>query len=130
MNEHSNVASHRSVHEAFSRGDMDFLAGIMVDEVVFHWSGKSQISGDHRGREAVFGVLAKLAELTDGNLELVDHDVMGNDEHTTALSIVTATRGDKTLEYRFCETIHWSNGQAVEEWIFFEDQYAVDEFWA
>ena len=71
-----------------------------------------------------------LAELTGGNIELVDHDFLGNDEHTVALSVLTATRGDKTLEYKFCEMVHWSSGQIVEEWIFFEDQYAVDEFWA
>ena len=130
MTEHPNTALHRQGHEAFSKGDMEFLTGIIADDTVWHWSGKNQIAGDYQGRDAVFGVFAKLAELTEGNIELVDHDFLGNDDHTVALSTLTATRGDKTLEYKFCETLHWSDGKITEEWIFFEDQYAVDEFWA
>ena len=59
MSEHTNVALHRKVHEAFSRGDMDTLTEMIAEDVVWHSPGKSQISGDFRGREAVEGGSSK-----------------------------------------------------------------------
>ena len=55
---------------------------------------------------------------------------MATDKNTVAISKVTATRGDKTTEYKFCEVVQWRDGQVAEEWIFVDDQYAFDAFWS
>ena len=95
-----------------------------------HWPGKNLISGDYRGRTAVFATFEKLGELTGANLELVDLDFLATDKNTVALSKIVATRRDKTFEYKFCEVVQWRNGQVVEEWVFLNDQYGYDEFWS
>ena len=130
MSEHLNAALHRRGHQAFNRGDMSFLAELFADDTVWHWPGKSQVSGVLNGRESVFEAFAKLNELTEGNIELEDLDFLASDERSVALSRVTASRDGRTLEYDMCEVVLWRDGQIAEEWIFLEDEYAFDEFWA
>jgi len=130
MSEHPNTVLLRRGHEAFSSGDMDTLSELIAEDTVWHWPGKNQISGEYKGRAAVFENFAKMAELTGGNIKLVDIDILSTDKNTVALSKVVATRGDKTFDYKFCEVVQWRNGQIEEEWIFLNDQYAYDKFWS
>ncbi len=130
MPQHPNAALHRRGHEAFSRGDMDTLTELIADDTVWHMPGRSPLSGDLHGREAVFGFFAKLNELSGGTAKINDHDFLATDEHSVALFRVVATRGGKTLESRLCEVIHWRNSQIVEDWTSFDDQYGWDQFWS
>ncbi len=131
MAEHPNAELLRRGHEAFASGDMAALAEIIAEDTVWTWAGKSQISGVFRGREAVFAAFAKLPELTEGTFRIEEnHDFLGTDEHAVALFRVTGTRGDKTLHANVCEVVHIRNGQIVEEWLSFDDLYAVDDFWS
>ncbi len=130
MAEHANVVRHREGHEAFSSGDMAALAEIVAENTVWHWSGRNPVAGDKEGRDAVFAAFGQLAELSGGTLQLVDHDFVGNDEHTVALSQMTASRDGRTLDVRVVEIIHWHDGEVIEEWFIVDDQYTFDEFWS
>ncbi len=130
MSEHANAALHRKAHEAFSRGDMDTVTEMIAQDTVWHTLGKSLISGDFHGREAVLGAFAKIDELS-GGIKFVEHqDYLGNDEYSVALFRTAATRSGRTSEFRVCEVIRWRNGQIVEEWEYFDDQYGWDAFWS
>ena len=129
MGEHPNASLHRRGHRAFNAGDMSTLSELFADDTVWHWPGKSQISGDLTGKEAVFQAFGKLNEMTGGNIKLEDRDFLGSDDRSVALSRVTAKRDGETIEYNMCEVLLWRDGQVVEEWIFLDDQYAYDEFW-
>ncbi len=129
MAEHPDVERHRKGHEAFRTGDMEYLNSIFAEDTVWHWSGRSQISGDHVGRDAVFTEFGKIAELVDESIELNDHDFLGNDDHTVALGTNRASREGKSLEVNFVEVCHWSEGKITEEWWIVDDQAAADEFW-
>ena len=102
MSEHPNVALHRKAHAAFSRGDMDMLTQMIAEDTVWHSAGKSLISGDFRGREAVLGgFFAKLDEVSGGTAKFVEHQgYLGNAEHSVALFRFAATRSDKNSEFR------------------------------
>ncbi len=132
MSEHPNAALHRKAHETFSRGDMDKLGEMIAEDTVWHSPGKSLISGEFRGREAVFGgFFAKMDELSGGTAKFVEHqDYLGNNEHSVALFRFAATCSGKTSEFRVCEDIRWRNGQIVEEWIYLDDQYGWDALWS
>ncbi len=130
MAEHADVVRHREGHEAFSRGDMAALTEIIAEDTVWHWSGRNPLAGDKEGRDAVFAAFGQLAELSGGTLQLEDHDFVGNDEHTVALSQMTASREDRTLDVKFIEICHWRDGKVIEEWTMVDDQYAFDEFWS
>jgi len=131
MAEHPNAELHRKGHEAFSRQDIDTLTDLIAEDTVWHIPGRSQVSGEYVGREAVFGYLNKVGELTDGSVAISEeHDFLATDDHSVALFRVTAKRNNKTLESNICEVVHWRDGKIVENWATFDDQYAWDEFWS
>ena len=130
MSEHPDIDRHRKGHAAFRSGDMEYLTEIFAEDTVWHWSGRSQISGDHIGRDAVFAAFGKMAELAGDSIEMEDHDFLGNDKHTVALGTTRASRGDKSLDVKFVEICHWRDGKVVEEWYIVDDQAAADEFWS
>ena len=130
MGDNANVALHRGGHEAFARGDSDALAQLFAEDTLWHVAGRSLISGEYQGSDAVFAFLDKLGELSGGTLELEDQFFMGDGDRTVALFRIKASRGDKQLDADFCEVVRWQNGQVVEDWGFAFDQYAYDEFWS
>jgi hypothetical protein len=130
MNENPNVALHRRGHEAFARGDMDTLAELIAENTVWHHAGRSPISGDYEGRDAVFAFFGRLSELTEGTLELEDQFFMGDGDRTVALFRLEGSRGGEQLAADFCEVVRWENGQVAENWGFAFDQHAYDEFWS
>ena len=130
MGDSANVALHRSGHEAFSRGDSDTLAELMAEDTLWHVAGRSLISGEYEGSDAVFSFFDKLGELSGGTMELEDQFFMGDGDRTVALFRIKASRGDKRLEADFCEVVRWQNGQVAEDWGFAFDQHAYDEFWS
>ena len=65
MAEHPNVARIRDGYAAFAKGDFAALTDLLAEDLVWHQGGRSQLAGDYRGREAVFGYFAKLMEVTE-----------------------------------------------------------------
>lgn len=126
----TNVDRHRQGHQAFVEGDMETLQGLIAKDTVWHAPGQNLLSGDHEGLGSVLGLFEQMGQLTGGNVKVEAHAYMSNGSYTAALTELTATRGEETLEMRGCEVCKWKEGQVVEEWIFVEDQQAYDEFWS
>ncbi len=100
MAEHPNVGLFRKGYEAFAKGDMATLRELFSEDVVWHVSGNSPISGEYRGQDAVFAFFARIAELSGGTFRIDLHDVVANDEHAVALVRSTASRQGKQLDSR------------------------------
>lgn len=130
MADHPNVELLRKGYNAYSSGDMDVLQELFAEDIQWHIAGRSQLSGDYKGRDAVFGFFGKLMELTEGTAKLEVHDILANDEHGVALVTGSSSRGGKTLEGPDVHVFHIRNGQVVEFWDSPLDQYASDEFYA
>jgi uncharacterized protein len=79
------------------------------------------------GREAVFGFFGKLIEVTEGSLHLDLHAVFADDEHGVALTIVTVSRGGRSVTVDQAHVFHLRDGKVVEYWDSSADQYAFDE---
>jgi len=111
---------------------MDTLTGMTAEDTVWHSPGNSKVSGEFRGREAVFGeFFGKMDELSSGTAKIVEHkDYLGNDEHSVALFRFGATRNGEAMEVGVCEVIRWRDGQCVEEWSYLDDQSQWDAFWS
>lgn len=127
---HANEALIRSGYEAFARGDIDTVLGIFDEDICWHISGRSPISGDYRGHAEVVGFFSKLHELSGGTFGLDVHDVLANDDHVVALVADHAQRDGKSLNTQEAHIWHVSDGKATEFWSAPTDQGAVDEFWA
>jgi ketosteroid isomerase-like protein len=92
--------------------------------------GNNALSGDYHGKQEVFGMFGKLAELTDGTFHLEVHDLLADDTHGIGLAKVTGTRGDRTLEVNDVNVFHLQDGKVTECWLATTDQQAEDAFWA
>jgi ketosteroid isomerase-like protein len=130
MAEHPNVALLRKGYEAFARGDIAAITDLFAEDMVWHVPGNNLISGEHKGRDAVFAVFAKTMELTGGTFKIDLHDIVANDEHTVSLSRASASRQGKQLDLRGADVYHIRNGKVTEWWSFVEDQRLDDEFWS
>ncbi len=130
MAEHPNVALARKGFEAFGTGDMVALTELIGENVEWHEFGLGPLSGDYTGREAVFGLFAKLAQATGNTLRIELHDVLANDEHVVALLRTRASKQGKQLDVRHVDIFHIRSGKITEFWSFSEDQRREDEFWS
>jgi uncharacterized protein len=124
---HPNEELLRREYEAFARNDLDALARIFSDDVVYHIPGAGPLSGEHRGREAIF----RLFDIDRGAAFTSEiHDVLADDRHAVALTHVRGRRADRTLDDITVHVVHVIDGKIAEAWLFPWNQAASDAFWA
>jgi hypothetical protein len=127
---HPNEELTRTGFDAFAKGDVDTLRELTDQDAVWHVPGRNQLSGDHRGVDAILGFFAKTMELTGGTFRIEVHDIVANDDHAVALFVSRGQREGRTYENRNVVVHHLRNGKLVETWLLSEDQYAADEFFS
>jgi len=127
---HPNEEIVRSGFDAFAKGDVDTLRQLFDQDAVWHVPGRSPLSGDHRGMDAILGFLARTMELTGGTFRAEVHDVVANDEHAVAIYVTRGEREGRALESRDVLVSHIRNGKLAEAWLLSADLYAVDEFFS
>jgi uncharacterized protein len=131
MAEHPNVERARQGYEAFAKGDMDTVSELFADDIVWHAGGNNILSGDYKGKEAVFGLLGRFVQETGGSLSQEIHDILANDEHVVVLLQTSAERNGVRVEQRAVDIMHAdADGRITEFWRFFEDPAAVDSMWS
>jgi uncharacterized protein len=130
VTEHPNVEMARRGYEAFAKGDLATLTEVIADDVVWHVRGVGPLSGDYHGRDQVFGFFGRLAEETGGTFRLDVHDILANDQHTTVLATLHASRGGKSVETQVVNVTHNdANGRTTEFWTATTDPEAALDFW-
>jgi uncharacterized protein len=126
---HRNEQLVRTGYEAFSRGDMDTLASLFAEHIVWHVPGRSPLAGDYEGIEAVIGYFVETMERSSGSFRVEVHDVLANDSHTVGLHTASGERGGKRLEDSQVLIIHVSDDKIASVWQHSSDQYSQDDFW-
>jgi uncharacterized protein len=127
MAEHPNIARLKDGYAAFAKGDFTVLDDLFADDLLWHTGGRSQVAADYRGRDAVYGLVSKLMEITEGSFRLDLHAVFADDEHGVALVAATASRGGRSITVNEAHVFHLRDGKVVEFWDATTDQYALDE---
>ena len=128
---HPNEDLIRKAYDAFGSGDRDTIEELFADNIAFHVSGRNLLSGDHMGKDQVFELFARLAEISEKSFRTELHDILANDEHAVALQRWTAQReGKASLEDRNVSVFHIRGGKITEVWHHAGDQYAQDEFFS
>ncbi|MDX6318051.1 MAG: uncharacterized protein QOD35_1451 [Nocardioidaceae bacterium] len=130
MPDHPNLDLMRRGYAAYTSGDLETIDRLFADDVVWHVSGRSPISGDYTGKEQVFGFFGKLQELSGGTSRVEVHDLLADDDHGVAIVTQSASRDGRTYEGRVTHVLHLRDGKVTEFWDAYVDQYASDEFWA
>jgi ketosteroid isomerase-like protein len=122
MADHPNAAIVRAVMNSFDTGDMQALADMLAEDVIWHEIGNPE---PVRGKAAL---AARMSGGTGYQITGKMHDVVANDDHTIVLTSATGTRNGKTLDYRTAEIFHMKDGKITERWAFSDDTAAINEF--
>ena len=124
--EHPNAAAYRRTADAFRASDMQELGELIDDEVVWHVPGTGPLAGDLHGRDEVFAWFQRLRDVTGGTFTLREHDVLGNDEHVVALSLMGAMKDGDPVEVPVVSVFHFKEGRQRERWFHPADLAAWD----
>jgi ketosteroid isomerase-like protein len=98
--EHPHAKLVREGYEAFQRGDMDTLRGLMTGDCTHHVPGSHPLSGDYKGIDSVLNdYYGRLSSETGGSfrVELLNLFVDGRG-HVMSMHRFTADRGSKHIE--------------------------------
>jgi uncharacterized protein len=113
-----------------SQGDVERFGEILLaDDVIWHWPGRSSVSGDYRGRDAALGLLRGFHELTQNRLNVQPIDLLEGEQHLMSFTHVTADREGDHLDVTMADAMRFGpDGRVVEYWTLSNDQRAVDAF--
>jgi ketosteroid isomerase-like protein len=113
-----------------SRGEVErFGEVLLAEDIVWHWPGRSSVSGDYRGREATLGLLRGFHELTGNRLTVEPMDILEGQDHLMSFTHVTADREGDHLDVIMADAMRFGeDGRVVEYWTLSNDQDAVDAF--
>jgi ketosteroid isomerase-like protein len=131
VEEHPNVQGIRDALAAYNRGDLESMRSFIAEDVLWHVGGNHPLSGDYRGRDAVFDYYAKVRDLTGGTMKLEPLDILANDQHGGIFMRVSGQRDGKTLDVVLAEALTLDeSGRWAEYWALADEQDKVDAFWA
>jgi len=127
--EHPHALLAKVAWEAVSAGDVDTLAEVCSEDLVWHASGRGPRSGTHGGRDAVMDYLASIGDDAD-RFDSTLQQILVGDDLVVVLFQVRGFRLGRELDTGFILIFRIEGSQLVEVWSVPRDQYAVDEFWA
>ena len=130
MGAEENAAIIRGGYESFNSGDLDALAEIFNENVVWHTPGRSSLANDYQGREATFAYFSQLGQETGGSFRAELRHLIADDDFVVGIQHNSGERNGKHLDVDLCLVFQLRDGRITEGWEHFLDLYAWDEFWS
>ena len=130
MAEQPNQLLVRRGFEAFNTGDIDTLVEIIADDAVQIMPGDNIIAGEHKGREAILAMYARLFDETTGTLKVVLEGTYAAGNSVVAIYHGTAKRNGRSLDQRNALVFEIEHGRAVRLTDLPADLAAADLFWS
>ncbi len=120
---------HAAQARAYELGDLDPVAEVLCDDVVWHVPGASSIAGEHRGREAVLAYLARRRALTNATFRVIVHGMALIDGRVVQLAGGHAVRDGRALTWETVGVFSVRERRIAECRLVPFDQRAFDEIW-
>ncbi len=114
--------------ERWKAGDLEALFAFYADDVIFHYFGSSDLSGDHVGKDAALTALVTASGRAPRELVGII-DVLDGDQRGAIVARERLTRDgesavvDRVLLYRLADD------RIAECWLYDQDQALIDRFW-
>ena len=116
--------------DAFLAGDGPALDALFTDGAIWHEPGSAPISGDHKGKAAIFEFFGRLGELSGGSFRPDIHDICASDAHGVVVYHSTGKRNGRELRAPQVLIAHIENGKIAEVWnAITEGESAWNDFW-
>jgi len=130
MAEHPHAALVRKGYDAFSRGDMETLSGLMTRDAAHHNPGSNRMSGDYKGLDAVLEFYQQLGAETGGTMRVeVQHLFVDGRGNVMSVHRVTAERAGKKLDAMGGIMFRLIGDKITDLDECVEDQDVADKFW-
>ena len=131
MAEHEHAALVRKGYEAFTRGDMDTLRGLLSADCTHHVPGSHLLSGDFKGQDAVIDMYGRLFEETGGSLRVELRNILVDGRgHAVAVHRITADRKGKHWDDTGAIVFRIVGDKATDLDECVEDIDKADDFWS
>jgi len=131
MAEHPHAALIRKGYDAFSRGDMDTLRGLMSADCTQHVPGSHPLSGDFKGQDAIIDMYRRLAEETAGSMRVVLMNILVDGRgHAVAVHRFTAERQGRRIDEPGAIVFRIVGDKVTDLDECVEDIDRSNEFWA
>jgi len=115
--EHPNVRLVREGFDAFERGDTNWMADHMADDVVWHVGGKSRLAGAYEGKDKVLELFGRQAQMFGTDQDIDIHDILGNERHVMVIGRATVSDPDGgTVSWLYANVFHVEGGMVKEVW--------------
>jgi ketosteroid isomerase-like protein len=118
----------RRLTQALSTRDTEAVAGLLADDVVYHFPGNNPLSGTYRGRDEVMAFFHRFPTMLDGPPTVETHDVLASEAHGADLSELSAERGGRRHAWRAIRIYHLAEDRIAEVFVTIDDQGAFDAF--
>ena len=100
------------------------------DGTLLHVPGRSGVAGQYQGRDAIFGLFGRMAELTDGTLRFTPSGTLTADNQMIVVcGHSSAARQTRRLDTDTAYVVLLRNDRVREMWIVHHDQTQFDDFW-
>jgi uncharacterized protein len=116
--------------DMYAGGDLEAVAELLADDVVWHVPGTSPIAGDYRGREAVLGYFRVRRELAGGAIEISKIAEAHHDEALVQLADGRARLGGDEVVWRTAGVYRVAGGRVAEAWLVPLDLEHFDRVWS
>jgi ketosteroid isomerase-like protein len=117
--------------DAVATGQLGKLNDLLSETLVWHQPGSSDLSGTYAGREAVFGLLGKFMERSQGSFKFDSiGNILANRDYVAATLHFTGKRDKRSMSMAGVDVLRIENGKIQEVWLFSDDQAAEDAFWS
>lgn len=127
---HPNAERIRDGFDAFAAGDFGALAGLIHERVAWRIRGTSALAGAYDGRDAVFGLFRRTAELSGGTYRVEPRWVLADDERAVVAYRARGSREGRELDIEQALLIGLEDGLIADVDAVPLDQAAFDAFWA
>jgi len=124
---HPNIDMLAGFYEAFPEDD---LSGLFSEDTFALVGGSNSLSGTHRGRQAVLGVIESYRKAAADGMELDVHDILANDDHGMAIVRVSASRGDAAYDEYETHVFEIVDGLIAGIFVYWNDPAPADLFFS
>ena len=116
--------------EAINQRNLDPGSKLFSDDVVLHFPGNNQVSGDYHGKSGVVEIWQKQIRLTNDTLKVEIVDTSQGEGNVILIMQISAQSNEQSYSWRRANHYKIVKGRVVEGWIYEGNQYIADKVFA